>query len=77
MKVQVNTTFGQEEPLGEWEDAVQTSRSHLPTHPRAEAAVRPDSATQGRGAGAGNHSLAHLEREIVTRFWSKRQQTTL
>lgn len=62
MKVLVNATFGQEELLGEWEDATQTPRSHLPTHPRAGAAVRPDGATQGRRAGAGNHSLARLER---------------
>lgn len=62
MKVLVNTTFGQEEPLGEWEDAIQTLRSHLPTHPGAGAAACPDSATQGRRARAGNDSLAHLER---------------
>jgi len=51
-------------------------QSHLPTYPRAGVVVGPDSATQGRRAGAVNHSLAHSEKETVTSFGGKCQRTT-
>lgn len=71
MKLMVNTTFDRQETPVESKDTVQALRSHLPTHPRAGAVIGPDSATQGRRAGAVNHSLAHFKKETVTRFWNK------
>lgn len=44
----VNTIFDRQETVVESKDTVQSLLSHLPTHPRAEAAIGLDSAP---GAG--------------------------
>lgn len=47
----VNTIFDRQETVVESKDTAQALLSHLPTHPRAEAAIGLDSATRAREQG--------------------------
>lgn len=51
MKFMVKTIFDCQKTVVESKDTVQALRSHLPTHPRTEAAIGLDSVTQAGEQG--------------------------